>query len=114
MRAGRRAGTPARTARRSRSTRRAPPGGCASAEYLWPARSRQEVLVSSNDFGVLFAPESLLGDLPASTVTRQALFAYAPGADRASVDARLEGIARRYGASDALKPSVNGRAVGAG
>src|SRR5665648_557241 len=77
-------------------------GKAASAEYLWPARSRQEVLVSSNDFGVLFAPESLLGDLPASTVTRQALFAYAPGADRASVDARLEGIARRYGASDAF------------
>jgi len=77
-------------------------GKAASAEYLWPARSRQEVLVSSNDFGVLFAAESLLGDLPASTVTRQALFAYAPGADRASVDARLEGIARRYGASDAF------------
>jgi putative ABC transport system permease protein len=77
-------------------------GEAASAEYLWPARSRQEVLVSADDFGVLFVPEPLLGDLAASAVTRQALFVYAPGADRASIDSRLRTIARRFDAGDAF------------
>ena len=31
-------------------------GRRASAEYLWPARSRQEVLTLPDDFGVLFVP----------------------------------------------------------
>jgi putative ABC transport system permease protein len=31
-----------------------------SAEYLWPARSRQEPLTTPEDFGVLFAPQSFL------------------------------------------------------
>ncbi len=35
-------------------------GKAASAEYLWPAPSRQEILASPDDFGVLFVPEPLL------------------------------------------------------
>ena len=36
-------------------------GVAASPEYLWPARSRQEVLVLPDDFGVVFAPEAARG-----------------------------------------------------
>jgi putative ABC transport system permease protein len=34
-----------------------------SAEYLWPARSRQEPLTTPEDFGVVFAPQPLLDTL---------------------------------------------------
>lgn len=77
-------------------------GQAASAEYLWPAASRQEILPSQDDFGVLFVPDTLLDELPPSTVTAQALFTYAPGADRAALDARLGAAARRHGAGDAF------------
>lgn len=77
-------------------------GEAASAEYLWPAPSRQEVLVPGDDFGVLFAPESLLAGLPQSAVGSQALFSYAQGVDRAALDSRLQAIAQTYGASDAF------------
>jgi len=77
-------------------------GEAASAEYLWPAPSRQQILVSPDAFGVLFVPESLFADLPARSVTDQALFSYAAGADRTSLDAQLQAIARRYGATDAF------------
>jgi putative ABC transport system permease protein len=36
-------------------TRSTSSGVAASAEYIWPARSRQDVLTSSDDFGVVFA-----------------------------------------------------------
>jgi putative ABC transport system permease protein len=43
-----------------------------SPEYLWPARSRQDVLTSSDDFGVVFAPpmlfDSLVADAPSEVV----------------------------------------------
>ena len=77
-------------------------GEAASAEYLWPAPSRQQIFASQDDFGVLFVPESLLDDVPPSAVTSQALFRYSPGADRAALDARLAAVARRNGATDAF------------
>ncbi len=77
-------------------------GEAASAEYLWPAPSRQEILVSQDDFGVMFASETLLDDLPPSAVTSQVLFGYAPDADRAAVDVQLRDVARRGGATDAF------------
>ena len=39
-------------------------GVAASPEYLWPAKSRQEILVLPDDFGVVFAPEALVAGLP--------------------------------------------------
>lgn len=38
-------------------------GVAASTEYLWPARSRQELFPAPDSFGVLFAPEPLVEDL---------------------------------------------------
>ena len=75
-------------------------GKAASAEYLWPARSRQEVLVSTDDFGVLFVPDPLLDRVVATTVVRQALFRYEAGADRAKLDTALRAAALAGGAVD--------------
>jgi putative ABC transport system permease protein len=43
-------------------------GVVASPEYIWPARSRQEPLTSPEDFGVIFAPEALVGTAPNEVV----------------------------------------------
>ena len=48
-----------------------------SPEYIWPARSRQEVFVLPDDFGVIFAPEPLVAGLSPAAVQGQAL-AFAP------------------------------------
>src|SRR5665648_85921 len=77
-------------------------GVVASPEYLWPARDRQEILTSADDFGVAFAPEEYFSGLPSSEVTQQALFFYSPGADRGALDARLTGLAREQPAGAAF------------
>ncbi len=77
-------------------------GTAASAEYLWPARSRQEVLPSTDDFAVVFAPEALLDELDPATVRSEALFAYADGADRPAADQALGRIAAQNDAVDAF------------
>jgi putative ABC transport system permease protein len=77
-------------------------GEAASAEYLWPARSRQEVLPSADDFAVIFASEALLAELDPATITSEALFAYATGADRPATDDALARIAAQNGAVDAF------------
>jgi putative ABC transport system permease protein len=73
-------------------------GVVASAEYLWPARNRQQLLISPDDFGVLFGSDELVAELPPETVQRQALVAYAPGADRGRLDDSLRSLALRSGA----------------
>ena len=73
-------------------------GVAASPEYLWPARSRQDVLTLPQDFGVLFAPQAPL-QLLAGGQGREALATVAPGADRASVLDHLETLARDAGAT---------------
>ena len=77
-------------------------GEVASAEYIWPAPSRQEVLASQDDFGVLYVSEALLDRLPPGAVVRQAVFAYEDGADRASVDTALRAAALANGAVDSF------------
>ncbi|HZJ03694.1 MAG TPA: FtsX-like permease family protein [Thermoleophilia bacterium] len=77
-------------------------GVVASPEYLWPARDRQEILTSADDFGVAFASEEVLSGLPSSAVTRQALFFYDPEADRGALDAALSGLAREQEAGAAF------------
>lgn len=41
-------------------------GGVESAEYIWPARSRQEVITLPDDFGVLFVPEEVAATIAAA------------------------------------------------
>ena len=73
-------------------------GVVASPEYLWPARSRQDVLTLPQDFGVVFAPQAPL-QLLAGGHGREALATVAAGADRTAVLTRLEALAREAGAT---------------
>jgi putative ABC transport system permease protein len=73
-------------------------GIVASPEYIWPARSRQEVLVPWNQWGVVFGPESLVAALPASEVHQEALFYLAADAPSGTLE-RLASLAVADGAS---------------
>jgi putative ABC transport system permease protein len=54
-------------------------GVAASPEYLWPARSRQEVLTPPGDFGVLFAPQGLARAVASpDTPTQVAIYGASP------------------------------------
>lgn len=73
-------------------------GVAASPEYLWPARSRQDVLTLPQDFGVVFAADGPLR-LLAGGGGREALVTVSPDADREAVMARLRQLARDQGAT---------------
>ncbi len=72
-------------------------GIVASPEYLWPARSRQELLVPPDQFGVIFVPGTMLDALPAGQATPELLVRYAPEADRAALDQRIGTLAAGAG-----------------
>jgi putative ABC transport system permease protein len=76
-----------------------------SWEYLWPARSRQEVLVPPRSFGVVFAPEAEVGSLAGSEGRREVAVRYEPHVDRAALTDRLERLGRRFGATDTVTRS---------
>jgi putative ABC transport system permease protein len=76
-------------------------GVAASAEYIWPARDRQQLLISQDDFGVLFASEDLVRALPRDSVQSQSLVAYKGSADRLRLDEEMRALAARSGAIDA-------------
>lgn len=73
-------------------------GVVASPEYLWPARSRQDVMVPFDEWGVVFAPESLVAAMPSGDVHQEALFRLAPDAPAGTI-ARLRSIAIAEGAA---------------
>ena len=72
-----------------------------SPEYIWLAKSRQEVFVLPDDFGVLFAPESLVAGLPAASVQGQALAYIGPDASTTATDATASAM-RTAGALDVM------------
>ena len=67
-------------------------GVAASPEYLWPARSRQEVLVLPDDFGVVFAPEAFVASLAPNAQRSEVLFRLADDASAAAVEAAREAV----------------------
>jgi putative ABC transport system permease protein len=77
-------------------------GIAASAEYIWPARSRQEVLTLPDQFGVVFAPQALLDALPAAATIPQVAVGYRGAADDATLTARLVDAALGAGATSAF------------
>lgn len=77
-------------------------GVVVSPEYLWPARSRQDVLTTPDDFGVLFVAEALAEELGGSRAVPQVLVRYEDGADGGRLDEVLEARAREVGADDVL------------
>jgi putative ABC transport system permease protein len=75
-------------------------GSVASAEYLFPAKSRQELFSLPDDFGVLFVPEELADQAPQAARVPQTLVRYEDGADRQALDAGLTQAAVDAGADD--------------
>jgi putative ABC transport system permease protein len=75
-------------------------GVVASPEYLWPARSRQEVLVPLDEFGVVFAAEAFVAASPAGAAHGETLVRLAPDAQAGTLD-RLTSVAIDAGASSA-------------
>jgi putative ABC transport system permease protein len=76
-------------------------GIAASPEYLWPARSRQEVLVLPDDFGVIFAPETFVIGLAPNAQRSEVLFRLADDASAEAIEeARTAVLAA--GAGDAF------------
>lgn len=73
-----------------------------SAEYLWPARSRQEIFAGPDDFGVLFVTDMLLDRVPPEAIVNQTLLSYAPTADRANLDGVAADAARSAGATEVV------------
>jgi putative ABC transport system permease protein len=73
-------------------------GVVASPEYLWPARSRQEVLAPRGSFGVLFVPATFAATVaPPGTPRQVAVYA---GTAPAPAIASLAATARAGGALD--------------
>jgi putative ABC transport system permease protein len=73
-------------------------GVVASPEYLWPARSRQAVLVPFEEFGVTFGLESFAAASPPGTTHAETLVRLAPDAPAGTLD-RLTAVAIAAGAS---------------
>jgi putative ABC transport system permease protein len=77
-------------------------GIAASAEYIWPARSRQEIFALPSEFGVLFVSQALLDALPPGLTTPQVLVTYTGPAGDPTLTDRLVSRAEAAGASDAF------------
>jgi putative ABC transport system permease protein len=77
-------------------------GIVSSAEYLWPARSRQDLFTTPEGFGVLFVPEPLAAAAPATALVPQTLVRYEPHADTTGLDRALSRAARTSGAGQVI------------
>jgi len=67
-------------------------GVAASPEYLWPAKSRQEILVLPDDFGVAFASEAFVSSLAPEAQRSEVLFRLADDASAAAVESAREAV----------------------
>jgi len=72
-----------------------------SPEYMWPARSRQDVITDPDTFAAVFASEDLTQQMAGTTAPNQALIEVAAAdADSSATLGSLERAARRAGATD--------------
>ncbi|MFV2063853.1 MAG: ABC transporter permease [Chloroflexota bacterium] len=76
-------------------------GIVASPEYVWPARSRQELLVLPDDFGVIFAAESFVASLAPDARRSEVLFRLSDDATSEAID-EVRSAALAAGAADAF------------
>jgi putative ABC transport system permease protein len=77
-------------------------GLAASAEYIWPAASTQEIFPDPEQFGVFFVDESLVAQLPDSVSVRETLVLYDTNADTTAVDSQVHDAATNAGATSIL------------
>jgi putative ABC transport system permease protein len=73
-------------------------GVAVSAEYLWPARSRQDSMPIPDNFGVVYATDAVAAGLTGPVATREALVLYDDGADHPALAAQLTRLAAATGA----------------
>lgn len=71
----------------------------ASAEYIWPAKSRQEVLALPDQFGVLYAPDAEVAAAGPAAV-REVVVRLRPGVDPDTALPRLAALAIAGGGGD--------------
>ncbi len=77
-------------------------GIAASAEYIWPAASTQEIFPDPEQFGVFFVDENLVAQLPPTVSARETLVLYDDGVDTAAVDATVHDAATAANAASIL------------
>jgi len=77
-------------------------GIAASAEYIWPAASTQEIFPNPEQFGVFFVDEDLVSQLPASVSVRETLVLYDSDAVTEDVDALVHDAASEAGATSII------------
>lgn len=75
-------------------------GTVASAEYIFPAKSRQELFALPDDFGVLFVPEEMAASAPPPARIPQTLVLYEDDAETEAMDETLGDLATEAGADD--------------
>ena len=73
-------------------------GVVASAEYLWPARSRQDSMPIPDNFGIVYAAGGVARALTGPAATPEALVLYDDGADAGALASRLTALAGATGA----------------
>jgi putative ABC transport system permease protein len=73
-------------------------GVVASPEYIWPARSRQELITTPENFGVVFATEDFTRTLTASGPNELAVY-FDDGTENDTLVEQLSGIAAAAGAT---------------
>ena len=77
-------------------------GTVVSPEYIWPARSRQELLVSPETFGVLFVPQDAVPGLMGGPFINEFCFLVDEDADRDTVIAEVESALEPYAVTDVV------------
>lgn len=75
-------------------------GVVASPEYIWPARSRQEVITTPDNFGVVFGSENLVEDLGRGP--NEVVVYFDDGTADESLEAQLAAAAYANGATSVL------------
>ena len=73
-------------------------GLIASPEYIWPAASRQEIITTPDNFGVVFATETAARALSGIEGPNEALLYYAGGEENAALSESLTADAYSLGA----------------
>jgi putative ABC transport system permease protein len=77
-------------------------GVAASAEYIWPAPSTQEIFADPEQFGVFFVDEDLVSQLPPSVSIRETLVLYDEGVVTGDIDMAVHEAATDAGATSII------------
>lgn len=77
-------------------------GVAASAEYIWPAPSTQEIFTDPEQFGVFFVDEALVSQLPPSASVRETLVLYRDDVVTRDIDTLVHQVATDAGATSIL------------